>query len=319
LDPNDLKSAVKRKHYPLPTLEDLTLMLSGAKYLSALDAKFGCWQIRLDEESSLPTTFNTPFGRHCFTRLPFGIHSAQEVFQRTIDMVFEDINGCRCIIDEMLVWDSSEEDYDKNLTKVLERTREVGIKCNAEKCFFGAIQVSYFGLIISDKGVRPDPKKVATIQGMEPPKYSPELKTLLGMVNYMAKFTPNLAETTAPRRNVLKKDSEFLWDCSQDTAFHHMKQLITSAGPLSYYDVNKVVTLEVDASKYGFGAVVLQKRKPDELSVMEGLVFKGQRIVISLSAKKGHVGANPHRAPGRGKIKKSSKGGHVLARHEQPN
>jgi len=87
-------------------------------------------------------------------------------------------------------------------------------------------------------------------------------KNLLGMVNYLAKFTPNLAETNAPMRNLLKKNSEFVWDCSQDTAFNHMKQLITSAGTLAYYDVTKEITLEVDASMSGLGAVLLQEGKP---------------------------------------------------------
>ena len=79
--------------------------------------------------------------------------------------------------------------------------------------FLGATEVSYFGHILSDKGVQTDPKKVAAIQEMEPPKNRQELEALLGMVNYLAKFTPNLAETTAPKRNLLKKYSEFVWDC----------------------------------------------------------------------------------------------------------
>ena len=247
LDPRALNHAVKREHYPLLRLEHLALMLSGAKYFSALDAMSGYWQIKLDEESSLLTTFNTPFGRYRFTRIPFGIHSAQEVFRKTIDMAFEGFNGCKSIIDNMLVWESSKEDHEKSLRKVLEHSREVGIKWNAEKCFFRATHVRFFGHILSDKGVQPDPKKVAAIQEMEPPKNRQELETILGMVNYLAKFTPNLAETTAPKRNLLKKNSEFVWDCLQDTAFILMKQLITSAGTLAYYDVNKEITLEVDA------------------------------------------------------------------------
>ena len=189
--------------------------------------------------------------------MPFGIHSAQEVFQKTMDMAFEGINGCKSVIDDMLVWGLSKEVHDQNLRKVLERTREVGIKWNAEKCVFGATEVSYFGHVLSDKGVQPDPKKIAAIQEMEQ-----ELETLLGMVNYLAKFTPNLAETTSPMRSLLKKDSEFIWDCAQQTAFDKMKLLITSAGTLAYYDVKKGVTLEVDASKHGLGAVLMQEGKP---------------------------------------------------------
>ncbi|KAL9988764.1 hypothetical protein ACROYT_G003247 [Oculina patagonica] len=162
----------------------------------------------------------------------------------------------------MLVWGSSKEEHDQNLRNVLERTREVGIKWNAEKCVFGATEVSYFGQVLSAKGVQPDPKKIAAIQGMEPPRNKKELETLLGMVNYLAKFTPNLAEATAPMRNLLKKDSEFVWDCAQQTAFDKMKLQITSAGTLAYYDVKKEVTLEVDASKHGLGAVLMQEGKP---------------------------------------------------------
>ena len=110
--------------------------------------------------------------------------------------------------------------------------------------------------------MQPDPKKIAAIQEMEPPRKKQELETLLGMVNYLAKFTTNLAETTAPMRNLLKKDSEFVRDYAEQTAFDKMKLLITSAGTLAYYDVKKEVTLEVDASKHGLDAVLMQEGKP---------------------------------------------------------
>ena len=92
--------------------------------------------------------------------MPFGIHSAQEMFQKTMDMAVEGINGCKSIIDDLLVWGSSKEEHDKNVRKVLERTREVGIKWNAEKCVSGATEVSYFGHVLSDKGVQPYPRRL---------------------------------------------------------------------------------------------------------------------------------------------------------------
>ena len=92
-----------------------------------MDATSGHWQIKLDDESSMLTTFNTPFGRYRFSRMPFGIHSAQEVFKKTIDMAFEGIEGCKSIIDDMLVWGTSKEDHDKNLKRVRERTRGIGM------------------------------------------------------------------------------------------------------------------------------------------------------------------------------------------------
>ena len=104
-----------------------------------------------------------------------------------MDMAFEGINWCKSIIDDMLVWGSSKKEHNHNMRKVPEHTREVGIKRNAAKCVFGATEVSYFGHVLSDKGVQPDPKKIAAIQEMEPPRNKQELETLLGMVNYLAK------------------------------------------------------------------------------------------------------------------------------------
>jgi len=112
--------------------------------------------------------------------MPFSIHSAQEVLQKTMDMAFEGIDECKSITDDMLVWGSSKEEHDNNLRKVLDRTREVGIKWNAEKCVFGATQVSYFGHVLSDKRVQPDPKKVAAIQEMEPPETDKSLRPYSG-------------------------------------------------------------------------------------------------------------------------------------------
>ncbi|KAK0151889.1 hypothetical protein N1851_006731 [Merluccius polli] len=78
LDPCDLNRAVKRQHYSIPTPEDVRSRLAGKSIFSILDEKDGYWQIKLDEPSSKLCTFNTPWGRFRFLRLPFGIKSASE-------------------------------------------------------------------------------------------------------------------------------------------------------------------------------------------------------------------------------------------------
>ena len=82
LDPKDLNKALKCCHHRTPTLEEITHELSGAKHFSKLDAKNGYWSVELDEESQLLTTFNSPFGRFCFQRMPFGLVMSQDVFQQ---------------------------------------------------------------------------------------------------------------------------------------------------------------------------------------------------------------------------------------------
>ncbi|XP_055997848.1 uncharacterized protein K02A2.6-like [Ostrea edulis] len=99
LDPRDLNKAIKREYYQLPTIEEITTRLAGARVFSKLDANIGYWQIPLDPQSQKLTTFNTPFGRYCFRRMPFGIKSAQELFQKRISQHFCHIPGVEVDID----------------------------------------------------------------------------------------------------------------------------------------------------------------------------------------------------------------------------
>ncbi|KAI8511855.1 hypothetical protein Bbelb_109550 [Branchiostoma belcheri] len=262
LDPRDLNKAIKREHYQLPTLEDITTRLAGSKYFSVVDARSGYWQVKLDEESSKLTTFNTVYGRYCFTRLPFGIHSAQEVFQKQMDKIFQELKGVEVIVDDILVHGRTEEEHNSRFRAMLQRARDKCVKLNPEKVVVAAPEVGYFGHILTKDGLKPDPKKVRAITSMKAPTNKAEVMTMLGMVNYLAKFTPNLSEVTAPLRELLREDIEFVWDNKRKQAFADMKKVVAEASTLSYYDPHKEATLQVDASKYGLGAVLMQEGRP---------------------------------------------------------
>ena len=79
LDPRQLNKALIRPRHKAPTLDDLNHKFANAKFFSKLDAKAGYWSIKLDEESQKLTTFQTPFGRYCFLRLPFGLSVSQDI------------------------------------------------------------------------------------------------------------------------------------------------------------------------------------------------------------------------------------------------
>lgn len=264
LDPKDLNKVIKRPHYPLPTLEDITSKLAGACYFSVMDARSGYWAIKLTEESSKLTTFNTVFGRYRFLRLPFGLKSSQDEFQRKVDETYEGLDCVTAIIDDVLIYGKSKEEHDRNLRAMLQRSRERGVRLNPDKSIICATEVSYFGHLITKDGVKPDPAKITAVRDMEPPRDKGELETILGMVNYLSKFAPMLSDINAPLRQLLKESNEFIWDAQHDKAFKEMKELIIrEPGPvLAYYDPSKELRLQVDASKYGLGATLLQEGKP---------------------------------------------------------
>ncbi|KAL5479802.1 hypothetical protein EMCRGX_G023380 [Ephydatia muelleri] len=260
LDPRPLNKAIMREHFQLPTLDDIATRLHGAKVFSKLDANHGYWQIPLDRASQLLTTFNTPFGRYCYTRLPFGISSAQEVFQKRMYQLFGDLPGVETDIDDMLIHGRTEEEHQQRLTAVLKRCQEVHLTLNKEKCQFGVPQVTYLGHCISADGITPDENRVKAILAMPPPKDKKGVERLLGTLNYVSKFVPNMSTVTEHIRVLLGKDVPFVWTWEQEAAFENVKKLLSTA--LVFYDVKQPVTVSCDASQTGLGAVLLQQERP---------------------------------------------------------
>ncbi|KAK7111890.1 hypothetical protein V1264_011443 [Littorina saxatilis] len=262
LDPRDLNKAIRREHYQLPTIEEIASRLSGNSVFSVVDASSAFWQIKLDKQSADLTTFNTPFGRFRFLRLPFGLNSSAEVFAKRFHQAFENIPGVETYMDEMLIAGKTTEEHDSRLKTVLERARQVGVKLKLSKCTLRVNEVNFVGHTITGKGLKPDDSKIAAIQQMPTPSCRKDLERFLGMVNYLGKFVPNLSSVSAPLRDLMKQDNEWDWLKQHQDAFEQLKNLVTAAPILVFYDPSKPVTLSVDASQEGLGAVLLHDDKP---------------------------------------------------------
>jgi hypothetical protein len=204
LDPKDLNQAIKRPHHTTPTLDDVLPKLNGAKFFSILDARSGYWNIKLTESSSYLTTFNTPYGRYRFKRLPFGLVCAQDVFQRKVDETFGDLRGVTGIADDIVVVGYKEDgsDHDENLRAVIERARETGLRFNPDKLKVKRTKIKFFGNVIGARGLEPDPEKVKAIEKMQVPHDVKELQTFLGLATYLGRYTPRLSSIAAPLRDL---------------------------------------------------------------------------------------------------------------------
>ena len=264
LDPKDLNNAIMRPHYPTKSLDDILPDLAGATIFSKMDARSGYWSIKLTDRSSYLTTFNSPFGRYRFLRLPFGLNNSQDLFQQKMDVCLEGLPGVKTIVDDIVVFGKDRTEHDRNLDTLMTRCREMGIKLNADKTEIGHSEIPFFGHLLTAQGLKIDPAKVKAIDDMPAPTSRSELETVLGMVTYLQRFAPNLAELTSPLRKLLTKDSVFLWDVEQENAFQEIKSIITQrpGKVIAYFDPNKEITLQVDASLRGLGCVLLQDDIP---------------------------------------------------------
>ena len=213
LDPRSLNVAIKRQHFKLPTREEIMSKFAGATVFSKLDASQGFWQVMLDDESSFKCTFNTPFSRFRYLRLPFGISSAPEVYHKIVHQLFEGLPGVDTSMDDVIVCVSgprkTTEDHDETLQKVLEIARRNNLKLNLSKCLFGVKELTFLGDRLTDKGIKPDPGKISAIVNMERPADKKGVQRFLGMITYLAKWIPELSEKTTALRSLLVAKTEW--------------------------------------------------------------------------------------------------------------
>ncbi|KAJ0175476.1 hypothetical protein K1T71_008635 [Dendrolimus kikuchii] len=266
LDPRPLNRVIKRAHYPLPTLTEISTKLHNATYFSKLDARSGFWMVELDDESADLCTFGTPFGRYQFLRLPYGISCASEIFHAKIRQLLEGLDGVDSFVDDIIVWGESKSQHDERLTKLLEKARAVGIKFNRDKCEFCVEQITYLGHTFNKHGMQVDKEKLRAIKEMPNPKDKLSLERFLGMVNYLSKFIPNFSELSSPLRCLLKKGSEWTWDKTHESAVERLKEALCNAPVLAIYSSNQPVVVTVDASAKALGAALLQAGRPVEFA-----------------------------------------------------
>ena len=163
---------------------------------------------------------------------------------------------------DILVRGSNEEEHYQRLKSVLDKAKQMNLKLNKDKCQIEKTEIKYIGHILSKDGLKADPDKIKAVLDMPAPTDKKGLERFNGMIQYLAQFIPNLSEISAPIRKLCEGYVAWHWDSEQEDSFNKLKKLVTNTPVLQYYDVNKEVTLSVDSSMLGLGAVLFQENKP---------------------------------------------------------
>lgn len=235
--------------------------MAGATVFSKLDANCGFWQIPLSEDSRKLTTFITPFGRYFFNRLPFGICSAPEHFQRRMSAILAGQEGALCHMDDVFIFGKDKEEHDTRLHAALTKIKSAGVTLNPDKCEFEKRSITFLGHVINQDGVSADPNKTKAVVDMSQPTNVTELRRFLGMVNQLGKFSSRLADLSQPLRELLSKDQTWLWGPPQDSSFKAIKAELAKPTVLALYSATSPTKISADASAYGLGAVLLQQHE----------------------------------------------------------
>jgi len=260
VDYRKLNEKTVADEYPLPKQSDILQALSGAQWLSTLDALAGFTQMEIKESDRPLTAFRTHRGLHQFRKMPFGLRDGPSIFQRIMNEILAEFLWIFVLvyIDDIVVFSRTFEDHLKHLDWVLAAISKAGITLAPSKCHLGYQSLLLLGQKVSRLGISTHKEKVDAILALEPPKTVNELQTFLGMMNYFSAYVPFFAWIVSPLFNLLKKGVRWCWTSEHQEAFEVSKQVLQSSPVLAYAQPGRGYRLYSDACDYGIAAILQQ-------------------------------------------------------------
>ena len=153
----------------MPKVEDNFFKLNGAKYFSTLDLRAGYHHIPLHKSSIPKTTFNSPFGKYEYVKVPFGLAQVPAYFQELMTRILKEFDFAIAYLDDIIILSRRAEEHLSHIRKVFEKLWSAKLSMKLNKCNFFSKEIQYLGYILSTKGICPLPSKIQAIQKMHPP------------------------------------------------------------------------------------------------------------------------------------------------------
>ena len=214
IDYRKVNSITRKDAYPLPRMDDTLDTLTRSQWFSTLDLISGYWQVEIEKKDQEKTAFCTSDGLFEFKVMPFGLCNAPATFQRLMDMVLGVLKWTNCLVyfDDIIVIVKTFLEHLTNLTQILNRLREAGLKLQPKKCCLCSQQVEFLGHIVSPEGVSKDPKKIEKVANWPVPTYKRDIQQFLGLANYYRRFIKDFARIARPLHKLTEKNAAFNWD-----------------------------------------------------------------------------------------------------------
>ena len=265
MDLRKLNARTVKDAYSLPRIDETLERLKGSCVFSSLDLKSGYWQVEIEEDSKQYTAFTLgPLGFFEYNRMPFGATNAPATFQRLMESCLGDLNLNWCIIylDDVVVYAPTVEEHLTRLEGVFQKLKKAGLKLKPSKCELFKQSISYLGHVVSEEGVRTDPKKIEAIKKWPRPHNVHTVRRFLGFVNYHRKFIKDYSKIARPLYNLISGDNAkrrtnpVEWSLGAEDSFQTLIERCTNTPILAYADFSLPFELHTDASGIGLGAVL---------------------------------------------------------------
>ena len=212
----------------------------------------------LHPDSRKLTCMVLPFGRFQWTRLPMGTVVTQDIFPSKLDAIFIGMEGVTGIADDMVIASRDEMEHDRNFLAFMEKYMINNLTLNLEKIQFKQSQVSFYGHCWLKQGISLDPKKIKALNHVE---FPPDKETMRSFLEIINRYSALSAHLTAPLSTLTHQAMDYKPGKVHYENFNRLKMEVSNMRALPYFDVNAETTLQMDASKKGLGACLIQKGK----------------------------------------------------------
>lgn len=268
MDYRELNKITVKNRYPIPRIADLIDSLSQASIFTKIDLRWGYNNVRIREGDEWKTAFITKRGLFEATVMYFGFSNAPGTFQAMMNTILSDLirkGQVMVYLDDILIFGNDKKEHRKLVREVLQRLKDNDLYAKAEKCFFEKSSIDYLGMIISKGHVEMDPKKVSGVLEWPVPAKVKHVQAFLGFANFYRRFIKDFAKIVRPLTELTKKNKEWTWGESENTAFETLKKAFTTAPILRIPDDTNPFRLSTDASNFAVGAVLSQLEPTDML------------------------------------------------------
>jgi hypothetical protein len=262
VDYTSLNKACPKVPFPLPRIDQIVDSTAGCELLCFLDAYFGYHKIKMKESDQLVTSFIMSFGMFCYVKMPFGLRNAGATYQRCMQHVIGDHIGqtVEAYVDDMVVKTRKADDLVNDLHIVFDHLRANRVKLNPEKCVFGVSRGMLLGYIVSQRGIKTNPEKVAALDRMGPIRDLKGVQKVLGCLAMPSRFISRLGEKGLPLYRLLKKHERFSWIVEAQEALDKLKVTLVHTPILTLPQGGDPLYLYVPATTYVVSAVIVVGR-----------------------------------------------------------
>ncbi len=269
VDYRRLNQITTKDAFPLPRIDDIYDQLAGATYFTKFDFKSGYFQVPLDKVDRPKTAFSTRDGHFQFKVLPQGLTNGPPTFQRIVNQILGPNRWKHMLayIDDIIIYSKNFKEHLKHIEEACALLHNANFKLNIDKCEIAKEEILFLGHIVEHGTIKPDPENIRGLTETKEPTTAEEAFRFVKAAEYYRKFISKFSTIAAPlhkysptaiQQQTTSRKSKFELSEEGRTAFHKLKNILTTQLILGLPDDSLPFKLQTDASTDGIGAVLLQ-------------------------------------------------------------